>query len=389
MRSRSTGSSPLARGLRVGDDIGVGAVGIIPARAGFTNFDPLHRRGPGDHPRSRGVYSYTPSISIDWGGIIPARAGFTSTARSARSAMIGSSPLARGLRHLSGSALLPGRIIPARAGFTRPGRPVSGRPGDHPRSRGVYGRGDQSPVLRPGSSPLARGLLFFDPDYFSRDRIIPARAGFTFLRPRLFQSGPDHPRSRGVYFQWAAVTPARNGSSPLARGLPADRIIGPLRGGIIPARAGFTPHWPRYRHCVEDHPRSRGVYGRPETDMIRHWGSSPLARGLHELAKDLAHGRRIIPARAGFTPLDAAVVGAVQDHPRSRGVYGKTLVLNPAAYGSSPLARGLPGGPGNSTGKYGIIPARAGFTTLAVGASGMKRDHPRSRGVYRRDRRRR
>ena len=51
-----TGSSPLARGLRAGSWGRVLRVRIIPARAGFTRRETLHRPGHRDHPRSRGVY---------------------------------------------------------------------------------------------------------------------------------------------------------------------------------------------------------------------------------------------------------------------------------------------------------------------------------------------
>ena len=53
----------------------------------------------------------------------------------------------------------------------------------------------------------------------------------------------------------------------------------------------------------QDHPRSRGVYSYEGVSSFDGIGSSPLARGLlvgvHELRADL----RIIPARAGFTPV--------------------------------------------------------------------------------------
>ena len=50
------GSSPLARGLRFLVFVLVGALGIIPARAGFTCRDSMTRSWAADHPRSRGVY---------------------------------------------------------------------------------------------------------------------------------------------------------------------------------------------------------------------------------------------------------------------------------------------------------------------------------------------
>ena len=152
------GSSPLARGLRVTTPDGRPIAGIIPARAGFTRHHARrapHRR---DHPRSRGVYGGSPPGGVpaegssplarglrlgsgSWsmvGGIIPARAGFThlsgrttlTTRDHPRSRGVyvpflvgcypvdGSSPLARGLRSSAASAPGGCRIIPARAGFT-------------------------------------------------------------------------------------------------------------------------------------------------------------------------------------------------------------------------------------------------------------------------------
>ena len=239
MSASARGSSPLARGLPQGfDEARVGGR-IIPARAGFTDLRAHRRpRGP-DHPRSRGVYSLMDLLA---------------------SSMVGSSPLARGLR----CHFRPGRrrrwIIPARAGFTLRGRlDGRGRP-DHPRSRGVYRGGCSRALSRLGSSPLARGLPH------------PSRWGAS--------SSSDHPRSRGVY---ASITvgrrPAR-GSSPLARGLLDLEVVGGLGEGIIPARAGFTGVGRLGRPRHSDHPRSRGVYAHRRRGAGDCAGSSPLARGL-------------------------------------------------------------------------------------------------------------
>ena len=113
---------------------------------------------------------------------------------------------------------------------------------------------------------------------------------------------------------------------------------------------------------LTDHPRSRGVYpawGRTE-DGNR--GSSPLARGLRYTRRRWGQARGIIPARAGFTPSGPGGSGSRRDHPRSRGVYRSVQVVIAPGVGSSPLARGLHGehGPGVEGGR--IIPARAGFT---------------------------
>ena len=75
-------------------------------------------------------------------------------------------------------------------------------------------------VLIPGSSPLARGLLFISDALENSIGIIPARAGFTLL---VLHSND-----------------VADGSSPLARGLRQAHVVELKPSGIIPARAGFT-----------------------------------------------------------------------------------------------------------------------------------------------------
>ena len=116
---------------------------------------------------------------------------------------------------------------------------------------------------------------------------------------------------------------------------------------------------------IKDHPRSRGVYC--ELTFVIHIdnGSSPLARGLLFVTSWARDYTRIIPARAGFTKVRAALSDVIEDHPRSRGVYSHAVPPNPRIMGSSPLARGLPDiGIGGRCGR-GIIPARAGFTAVS------------------------
>ena len=193
---------------------------------------------------------------------------------------MGSSPLARGLREHEVSEENRGRIIPARAGFTRtaPGRERAG--GDHPRSRGVYVVRARVGRAAPGSSPLARGLLRALTRAQARERIIPARAGFTSPSAPSSPSGGDHPRSRGVYSKPGPTRPTRVGSSPLARGLRGPGGEASDVEGIIPARAGFTREPVPAGRSVPDHPRSRGVYASSSSRTTDTRGSSPLARGL-------------------------------------------------------------------------------------------------------------
>ena len=358
----ANGSSPLARGLLQVIQPVVDRLRIIPARAGFTRTrrSPCGRRS--DHPRSRGVYV---PVTVSW------------------SVLIGSSPLARGLRADDGAQNAPVGIIPARAGFTPAGRLRPPCRPDHPRSRGVYSRVSSRSFLVCGSSPLARGLPSRRRGLPPPGGIIPARAGFTRSSRRSWGTRRDHPRSRGVYEESRPIDPRIPGSSPLARGLLPVGVPDADRLGIIPARAGFTMSMMTRSTWKRDHPRSRGVYSPLASPRTRWKGSSPLARGLRRPSRS---GRRtasdhprsrgvylipiknrgtdigIIPARAGFTSPRTGPRPRTPDHSRSRGVYG--------------------GQSGEKMVGWRIIPARAGFTGYYQYPPPRNPDHPRSRGVY-------
>ena len=256
---RSPGSSPLARGLRCSPQGRSPSTRIIPARAGFTRSAPRSSPPWRDHPRSRGVY--------------PAPDGQEASVE-------GSSPLARGLHGVAVGDGAKCRIIPARAGFTPPRHLCSRRNGDHPRSRGVYPRPATRRPACTGSSPLARGLPDCALKCARSCRIIPARAGFTRRAGRPISFPGDHPRSRGVYGHLGWELIPLPGSSPLARGLRFTGILRVLLSWIIPARAGFTRAAEAASAGPTDHPRSRGVYVDSRAHGTLDAGSSPLARGL-------------------------------------------------------------------------------------------------------------
>ena len=195
---------------------------------------------------------------------------------------------------------------------------------------------------RIGSSPLARGLRLPPSGGRHSRGIIPARAGFTPKNSEPWGNVTDHPRSRGVYHAPCVRASDFAGSSPLARGLPVGVDGERGAGGIIPARAGFTPRSRPPRGGPSDHPRSRGVYGVILLRGALALGSSPLARGL--------------PSAPRHHSL------LMWDHPRSRGVYGSRAGPQSPRSGSSPLARGLRGAQLGVDGLGRIIPARAGFT---------------------------
>ena len=172
------GSSPLARGLPGPGGAGRFPVRIIPARAGFTSGHGFSLSLGSDHPRSRGVYV---RACVDDG-----QPG-------------GSSPLARGLPGRSRPRWCGPGIIPARAGFTGVKSWAHRAAADHPRSRGVYDCSIDLDSSLVGSSPLARGLRSERIPRLAQIRIIPARAGFTEWEPYFDKTPRDHPRSRGVY----------------------------------------------------------------------------------------------------------------------------------------------------------------------------------------------
>ena len=111
-------------------------------------------------------------------------------------------------------------------------------------------------------------------------------------------------------------------------------------------------------------------------------GSSPLARGLRPVRVRQVDRPGIIPARAGFTSFSSTMTRMRRDHPRSRGVYHITYGNTASPSGSSPLARGLRAARLAALAEGGIIPARAGFTTTGPRSWRRWTDHPRSRGVY-------
>ena len=295
--------------------------GIIPARAGFTRYRFSGASQLPDHPRACGVYDYgQPALSDD----------------------AGSSPRVRGLRRRPPGPDGGGGIIPARAGFTRRIPKNQPKTADHPRACGVYCSGVR-PALR-------------------RRRIIPARAGFTGLGVFGVSEVGDHPRACGVYSEELFCVLWIGGSSPRVRGLHRWWISMAGRGGIIPARAGFTHGKPWGRLGLTDHPRACGVYAQAQFPPLLVRGSSPRVRGLRGVNPSSSLRRRIIPARAGFTVYLSLVGVCWGDHPRTRGVYA--VVCGPVGvrWGSSPHTRGLPRGLIRGHKKRGIIPAHAGFT---------------------------
>ena len=193
--------------------------GLIPAHAGKTQprvVDGLLDRA---HPRSRGE-------NPDCGVRV-----FLSE---------GSSPLTRGKPLGLGGRVVPPGLIPAHAGKTRQRASHTGGRPAHPRSRGenAFAAGHDTDI--DGSSPLTRGKLTRYRGCARVWRLIPAHAGKTLCSPPRRTAGGAHPRSRGENVRPAARGVAYDGSSPLTRGKPTDKVCGGVGHGLIPAHAGKT-----------------------------------------------------------------------------------------------------------------------------------------------------
>ena len=214
-----------------------------------------------DHPRSRGEY------------------GLNKTGHDVGS---GSSPLSRGIPMRTARTSSRYGIIPALAGNTWCWRATAGSVRDHPRSRGEYPPRAGYPPGWNGSSPLSRGIRALPAPTGRAAGIIPALAGNTPSSRPVRPASRDHPRSRGEYISTSLAEDYRAGSSPLSRGILRPRLLYQIPRGIIPALAGNTRRSFGSIRRLPDHPRSRGEYfqnpGRTSTSS----GSSPLSRGIRE-----------------------------------------------------------------------------------------------------------
>ena len=297
----------------------------------------------------------------------------------------GSSPLARGTQAGALGELPHVRFIPARAGNTRPSRPPPRGTPVHPRSRGEHPSTGVSHRASAGSSPLARGTPVQPDVAGGRVRFIPARAGNTGSSSAAPRSPPVHPRSRGEHAAPEGAGRSSAGSSPLARGTPADQSGRGVCGRFIPARAGNTRRRLAAHVPIPVHPRSRGEHLKQFLVAVEVNGSSPLARGTRAPQPTAHRHLRFIPARAGNTSSAASSASTSPVHPRSRGEHTAAHEIAHLVDGSSPLARGTPDRAGDGRGRdrfIRFIPARAGNTPAPRLEPCPSSVHPRSRGEH-------
>ena len=175
-----------------------------------------------------------------------------------------------------------------------------------------------------------------------------------------------HPRWRGEHLtppDWAAGV---SGSSPLARG--AHELERHFSPGVrlIPAGAGNTARTSTCGSATWAHPRWRGEHSKSGPALQQFGGSSPLARGAPLNRRRIRRGVRLIPAGAGSTSRGFTSCGSSTAHPRWRGEHSATLSYMLSRCGSSPLARGALVWKGAGGKVTRLIPAGAGNTEDGV-----------------------
>ena len=211
----------------------------------------------------------------------------------------------------------------------------------HPRARGEYFPIHSARMVLRGPSPRARGIRVEAERDAPAAGSIPARAGNTYIPPRLLGTARVHPRARGILY----------GNYSLMQ-----------RRGSIPARAGNTSQRHQRTPSTRVHPRARGEYVVVIFDCVPREGPSPRARGILYAGSRLGSFPGSIPARAGNTCESQDACDARPVHPRARGEYHRAESLSHREEGPSPRARGILKMWGAVGFTPGSIPARAGNT---------------------------
>ena len=214
----------------------------------------------------------------------------------------GSSPRGRGKPRLRGSSADP--------------RPA------HPRAGGENFENGFDCARRLGSSPRGRG------------KPPPMSATCSLTKA--------HPRAGGENILRSVGGPHAQGSSPRGRGKHPRRHPKPLRSRLIPARAGKTSVFLRWRPHHWAHPRAGGENPVTLFRLSAYSGSSPRGRGKLDALARVGAGDGLIPARAGKTVGLRYAFRSAQAHPRAGGENAAGQLIGANACGSSPRGRGKP-----------------------------------------------
>ena len=131
----------------------------------------------------------------------------------------------------------------------------------HPRERGEHPNDGSQWNGLDGSFPSARRTHHMARHVLVRGRFIPASAGNTAGRAYAAVAAAVHPRERGEHSSTVIPTWPQPGSSPRARGRPAQCGGETADSRLIPASAGNTPARGPRSVPYAVHPRERGEHG--------------------------------------------------------------------------------------------------------------------------------
>ena len=136
------------------------------------------------------------------------------------------------------------------------------------------------------------------------------------------------------------LTSSNPGSSPRGRGKLFDALSRACGVRLIPARAGKTTSLRATLRVIAAHPRAGGENATADSGTPGAAGSSPRGRGKPNCDARLFGVSRLIPARAGKTPVSSAIPGLWKAHPRAGGENFSATVSARSPAGSSPHGRG-------------------------------------------------
>ena len=233
-----------------------------------------------------------------------------------------------------------------------------------------------------GSSPRARGTRARASRSAPRGRFIPACAGNTGRERASHGSAPVHPRVRGEHQDSLVSLPSLAGSSPRARGTPGQPRVAAVAGRFIPACAGNTYLTPTYWEMATVHPRVRGEHVLADEALRVGDGSSPRARGTPGGFPAGVPLSRFIPACAGNTAAWHGWSTPPAVHPRVRGEHTRRRRARRSGRGSSPRARGTQQRHVADHVVRRFIPACAGNTRRRGRSARRLAVHPRVRGEH-------
>ena len=204
---------------------------------------------------------------------------------------------------------------------------------------------------------------------YGANRIIPAHAGNSVLRPASPRLRPDHPRACGELRFVLCCACDGGGSSPRMRGTLGLQHLNIEINRIIPAHAGNSSRLTRRRRQTPDHPRACGELLHNSSGSTEPTGSSPRMRGTQCFVQQARACARIIPAHAGNSVSCCAARAMAADHPRACGellARARSICLG---IGSSPRMRGTHVHPSVTPGVLRIIPAHAGNSAEESGSA--------------------